>query len=688
MLLFFFRFAAAFLRTLSSTVGFKVAHNNDLAKRVTRMGLCPGRGNLTAQTVSAKSLVQNNRFLLATLPLVSFLVLQPGQLAHAQQTAVVPQKLYLNNYDAWYPTFAAAADAAIARSCAPNNNGYHSNCRNFVDSERYDPITLYYWVRDFIYTDTHDPSVGDLPDVVAGPIGWECPYFGISGLPNTWGPFCLSINAASPPKNAGSCSNGNGAAFVGNPIHAGIANKYQHDTDYEAPGPMPLVFGRYYNSLPNNISVSRAINIGLQWKHTYDRAIFVASNATTSTATITRADGKAFYFTLTNDIWVPDSDVPDRLVRLTDASNNTTGWRYTTAENQVELYDASGKLLSITNRAGFTQTLTYNPNGRLMSVTDSFGRQLAFGYDTANRIATMTDASGRIYQYAYDPNNNLGSVTYPDGKARSYVYNEPAYTANTNLPHALTGIVDENGSRFATYQYDNAGRAISSEHAGGAEKVALAYNADGTTTVWDYKDSASSANVSRIYSFQTILGVVKNTAVSQPCATCGGSSAAATTYDLNGNVASKTDFNGNKTAYIYDLTRNLETQRIEGLTSAGTSTPQTRTITTEWHPSFRLVTRLAEPKRLTSYAYNGDGGFTCGATGAMCSKTITETTDTNGSLGFAATPTDRAHHYQHPHLALHLQQLRPSAHRRRSAHRRDRHDDLHLRRTGQRGDDH
>jgi hypothetical protein len=50
--------------------------------------------------------------------------------------------------------------------------------------------------------------------------------------------------------------------------------------------------------------------------------------------------------------------------------------------------------------------------------------------------------------------------------------------------------------------------------------------------------------------------------------------------------------------------------------------------------SSRLPKRLAEPKRITSYVYNGDGGVTCGATGAMCSKMLTETTDANGSLGF------------------------------------------------------
>ena len=57
---------------------------------------------------------------------------------------------------------------------------------------------------------------------------------------------------------------------------------------------------------------------------------------------------------------------------------------------------------------------------------------------------------------------------------------------------------------------------------------------------------------------------------------------------------------------------------------------------------------MAEPKRITSYVYNGDSGNYCAPTtalvngipiGVLCSKTITETTDANGSLAFGAAAT-------------------------------------------------
>lgn len=140
----------------------------------------------------------------------------------------------------------------------------------------------------------------------------------------------------------------------------------------------------------------------------------------------------------------------------------------------------------------------------------------------------MTDPAGGMYRYSYDVMSNLSAITYPDGKQRSYLYNEQAYTQFTKLEHALTGIIDENGSRFAIYAYDTQGRAISTEHAGGADKYTLSYG-DNTTTVTD------PFGTKRTYTFQIILGVAKNTGVTEPCTSCGAKNSAQT-YDAHGNV--------------------------------------------------------------------------------------------------------------------------------------------------------
>ncbi len=320
-----------------------------------------------------------------------------------------------------------------------------------------------------------------------------------------------------------------------------------------------------------------------------------------------RPDGRLVQFTNQGGSWVNESSGGDSLVELTDGSGVTTGWQYTTADNIVETYDAVGKLTAITNHADLNQTLSYDGSGNLRTVSDHFGRTLTFAYDTQNHLSTMTDPAGGTYTYSYDANDNLASVSYPDGKMRTYVYNEPANTLGADLPHSITGIIDENNNRFAVYGYDAQGRAISTEHAGGAQQATLAYNTDGSTTVTD------ALGTVRTYAFQTINGINKNTGISQPCAMCGGSAAQNITYDTNGNIASKTDFNGVVTTYGYDLIRNLETSRTEA-----SGTPQARTITTQWHPKFRFPTLITEPGKTTAYTYDN-------TTGLLLKKTITDT---------------------------------------------------------------
>ena len=112
-------------------------------------------------------------------------------------------------------------------------------------------------------------------------------------------------------------------------------------------------------------------------------------------------------------------------------------------------------------------------------------------------------------------------------------------------------------------------------------------------------------------------------------------------FNATGSATPRTDPNDHQTIHIYDLTRNLEISRTEGLAASGSPTPRTRTISTEWHPTFALPTRVAEPLRITTSVYDSDG-TQCGARGALCSKTIQPTTDPNGSQGFAATPTGTA----------------------------------------------
>jgi YD repeat-containing protein len=123
-----------------------------------------------------------------------------------------------------------------------------------------------------------------------------------------------------------------------------------------------------------------------------------------------------------------------------------------------------------------------------------------------------------------------------------------------------------------------------------------------------------------------------------------GRSAAATTYDARGNVASNADFNGNRTCYSYDQARNLETVRVEGFatgiscpanlaTYTPTSGTRQRKITTQWHATFRLPTQIDEPGKRTTFTYDSSGNLltkTVLDTSTSESRTWTYTSQSKG----------------------------------------------------------
>ena len=116
-------------------------------------------------------------------------------------------------------------------------------------------------------------------------------------------------------------------------------------------------------------------------------------------------------------------------------------------------------------------------------------------------LPKSTTPDGGVYAYAYDGNNNiLSSVANPDKTLRQYQYGNAAF------PHTLTGLVDENGNLYASWTYDTLGRAISSQHPGGAELTTVAYQT-GSSTVTDANGNA------RTYSLLTIFGVPKPVAL-------------------------------------------------------------------------------------------------------------------------------------------------------------------------------
>ena len=310
----------------------------------------------------------------------------------------------------------------------------------------------------------------------------NCIWVVYSSPGNARGSFTMRLlGVGSSPKDVGE-----NCLKCGDPITPAISNKIITETDYVAPGPNSIRFVRYYNSAS---VANSAAYFGPQWSHNFSKSVTVAAKSGPTGATVavavTREDGKSFIFTLSGSKWVSDTDVTDTLVPLTSGST-ITGWQYTNAsDDSLESYDAYGNLSTIAYREGTTLTLDYEPGAvnfpkRLANVTDSYGRNISFGY-TNSFITSMIDSDGGSYGYTVSGAfNTLTQVTYPDANYKEYKYNESGFTS-VNQPTALTGVIDENRSRYDSTWYDQNRYATKTSLAGGVNQYQLtnALNANG-----------------------------------------------------------------------------------------------------------------------------------------------------------------------------------------------------------------
>ena len=409
--------------------------------------------------------------------------------------------------------------------------------------------------------------------------------------PNGYG-YCWRTAAPwlKPKKNLGKPQQCD--LSVGNPTNLAGGNKYAEERDYVAAGAFPLEYVRRYNSQavpgypdPSPSYVSRLP----MWRGSYDKAVLFNGHQAFPAADVYREDGKVVRFKPVSGVWKPDSDVNLTLTQHVDTGGVTTGWTITTENDLREEYDAAGSLISQSDRGGITHTVSYDERGRIATVTHSFGYQLAFNHDVNDRLVSISLPGGGSVTYQYDSSIRLSSVTYPDSKSKTYHYE------NSSWWQALTGITDESNTRFATYSYDGNGRVSVSEHAGGADRHAFAYPSSTSTTVTD------PLNETRTWTHGIVQGSARAMGVSSKSTTCPAA-AKSKSYDANGNASSTVDFNDIETQRNYDLARNVETSRTEAY-----GTPRARTITTQWHSTFRLPTQIDEPGKRTTFTHDSNG---------------------------------------------------------------------------------
>jgi len=372
----------------------------------------------------------------------------------------------------------------------------------------------------------------------------------------------------------------------GDPINAATGNVYYTRTEFRGSGPAPLEFTWTYNSVSSGLAtLSNEMVLGGQTTLSYTRSVHVYTtpdNAITS-AYVVRGDGKTFIADLINGNWVFDADVDGVLASQTDSAGQYTGFTYVNEEGEKEAFDGSGNLTSITSRDGFVTAVSHDTQNRISNVQDFLGRTMSFSYDTNNRISVVTLPDSTTLTIAYNGWNNIQSITYADGTSIQLNYSEAGYVPAGyegfgQFSTLLTGVIDENGSRYSSNSYNSYLQGTVSTLAGGTNNYTVTYDCGGCAVHGTNATGPTGATFAT--SFEPHLGVNQPISKSTSCTGCT-TLLESNTFGADGRWASHTDGNGVVTTYTYGSV-GLISSKVEAL-----GTPEQRTTDSTWNTSNR-----------------------------------------------------------------------------------------------------
>jgi RHS repeat-associated protein len=448
----------------------------------------------------------------------------------------------------------------------------------------------------------------------------------------------------------------------GNPSVATTGNKEYREKLFEWEDQS---FSLAYNSI-NDMPLQSGLSDS--WSHTFsERLVFYPIN---NIINWMRGDGYFEAFTSTDGILHRSRNQAGIVItKETAAIAAVKGqWRLEESNGQIKWFDAGGKLVRIESKQ---RTLTFSycseadynallcsKAGLLTSVVSESGRKLDFDYiiknlvlnvagDTRPEIRINSIKSDSITRVAFVYNNSAQLVATLFGAAgeipgRQYLYAETSYLCKDNtgaaipscdsayFPDHLTGVIDENSNRFATYAYDQKGRVTTSKHANDAEVTKLNYITDSTV------ETTVATGAKKIYTIDAAANIAfkKPTNIAIQDANNNVLSNGSVVYAPDLRVQSSIDANNFRTNFIYD---DLHLRsRTQGLTAGGANTSQTRTIQTNWHANFnvpvesKVLNASSNLEARRTYAFNSRGQIT-----AVCEIDPSNTTAMSYTCGSA-----------------------------------------------------
>lgn len=297
-------------------------------------------------------------------------------------------------------------------------------------------------------------------------------------------------------------------------------------------------------------------------------------------------------------------DASGRLIALTDADNNKSEFTY----------DASNNLLQVRDFAGKTVSYTYDGSGNPLSETDPMGNVVSYTYDAAyNKPLTIKDKLGHVTTFTYDNKGNLKTLSKPGGATESYTYDAAG--------RKLTA-TNANGS-VTSFQYNGDGDLVKVQYPVGAVQYQYNGSCCDVGSITDANGNTLEMTYDAMGRKKTVKDALGNI----------------TSYDYDGvgNITKETDPNGNIKRYGYDGLNRLISVTI----SAGT-------WVYDYDGQSNMVKMTDANGHITTYSYNNKKQLVKETD--PLGKSVNYQYDVSGNLVMRGDPNGNTVNYQYDAL--------------------------------------
>ena len=351
----------------------------------------------------------------------------------------------------------------------------------------------------------------------------------------------------------------------GNPFDVRNGSKTESMLDID----FPISFQRTYNSKLKNQGT-----IGYNWRSNFDKKVKITknSNGIITTLGFLTPDDNEIIFTSTNGTTFNAIYNDNSQYKVSIANGYILLLK---PDTSVEYYSTTGLIMSEKYKG---RVLTYEYNGNILQkVTDSLGRYLQFNYNSANYISQITSSNGDTLKYEYN-DANLTTIKMNGINQISYEYSG----AN------IIGKLNAEGIKYASFTYDESGRGIENkwltDDGHDIKKYTFSYGVNETTVTQDNGNTKtykiSTMNYQKKVSTLNWNGFTEETS-----------------FDNNGNVTNKKDFNNVYENYTYDTAGRILTLYRDG-----------KNTSMNWDSSNNVLNYITENSpngtRTTNYIYD------------------------------------------------------------------------------------